>query len=422
MDTMTDGGVSHANASRPKVEPISDRDRFIRRTLGLEYDPFLYSVAEQELGYAPNGFFASYTNSGTTQLDELLLRLSQPRHSLVLGPQGQGKTTLRLNLVRRLRESVPTILPVTCELTNLEAWNPHNPEPLAQQAIAVEISKDLLIALFDLFDPFAPIELAPASSLARVLRYLLRNSTYRRIIQRIAEAKDGVPLNSFWRTLGRPGLPTLSWSSPAVRTFAFEVQSLVAENVLGGDESHSSRMPAPGFDELTAAAATLGFAQLFLLIDSVDASVRTVQKVAGLLEPFAQLARHRPDKFYLKLFAPSEVWESLTNFHSGSSPLLRPLDVIDLQWTDQRLDAALLQRLRAAGSYIDVSTALFAGDDARRLHAELLADAAGSPRRLFHAISLIIDAHVGAGSQAPGLTYQDWKTSKLLTNHPASLH
>jgi hypothetical protein len=391
-------------------------------TLGLAYDPFLYSVAEQELGYAPDGFFASYDYAGPSNKDALLSRLAKPCHSLVVAPQGAGKTTLRLHLMRKLHQVSPGVLPVTCELAALEAGQHLNGQDAAQAAIAGEISKDLLIALFDSFDPFAPAEIPLHNSLAHILRCLLQQATLARLLQRIIAAPDGTPLNIFWRTLGRPGLPAVSWVSAELRTFAAEIQAL--STLEPGDCSgHAAgRVPAPRLEDVIAAAQALGFAHIFLLIDSVDASLRTVHKVADLLAPFAQLAVQHPGLFYLKLFAPPGVWDSLAELPAAAVASIQPLDLIRLHWTDERLDQALLQRLRAAGANINAGTALFDRADASRLYAELLAIAAGSPRRLFHCISLIIDAHVAAGSQKTALTYEDWQASRQQANQTAFLH
>jgi hypothetical protein len=274
--------------------------------------------------------------------------------------------------------------------------------PQVQARIVAELSKDLLISLFDTFDPFAPPAVIPGSPLALALGNLLGNPVYRRLLQRIAGSADGTPLNTFWPGLGRWGVRSASWVGPAVRTFAAELLAL--------------RLPPsslPTLSQSVLAVHSLGFERIFLLIDSVDASDRTVPLMVHMLEPFFALAQVQPSLLYLKLFAPPEILTPPSRL-LDQLPALSPLDVVHLDWTEQRLEAALLRRLHAAGADVESSTSLFVPHDAARLYSELRTAAAGSPRRLFHFISLMIEAHLAAGNQQPGLSYEDWQASQQL--------
>lgn len=393
-----DVGINRAHVP-DKALPWDERQRFIRRQLGLTHDPFLHYVAEQELEYEADQFFVYYVDAGSDRTVNVLDVLKQPNHGVVLAPAGGGKTTLRFNLVRRLHRSAPHILPVVCELSELRSFSLKR----ARELINRELAKDLLIALLDRFEPLASTTLEPESPLACILGDLLHNSTYHRVLERIVQMADSqasVPLNSFWEDLGRAGLPPVSWVSPELGHFSRALLKL------------QKRLPAQVVEaNMAEAVNSLGFTHVFLLVDGIDASERSVHQMAHMLELLVEAALAYPVPFLFKLFAPLELSSAL---HSVQAALTAsaPVDGIELQWTEPRLSEALLQRLRAAGSGLDNDIALFDYQDAQQIQAEIAQAAGGSPRRLYQLISHVIDAHIRRGNAQPALTHEDWQAAK----------
>lgn len=392
MENPLEAGIRRA-APQDKAILSDKRQRFIQYELGLTHDPFLHSVAEQELQYEADQFFVYYVDVGSYQAANILDVLTHPVHCAVVAPSGGGKTTLRLNLVRRLHQSASNILPVLCDLDPLRSFSARE----ARSLLNLELEKDLFIALLDRFDPFAPTTIEPDSALGLVLGHLLQQPTYARLLERIAASRTGVALNTFWEELGRAGLPPASWASPEMQDFTRSLLALKRDVPV---QLVQERMPE--------ALEELGFVHAFLLIDGIDAAVRPLAEMMRLLRLLVEAALAHPVHFSLKIFAPVELGPALAELQPALGAGA-PLTVIELEWTDESLADALLQRLRAAGASLDDGIALFGDEDAERLQQELLQAAGGSPRRLYQLISRIVDAHIRTGNTQPALTYDDWQ-------------
>lgn len=384
--------VAALGDTEPSLDPRFPRDRFLIR-LGFVHDPVRHPVAEQELGAQPGPFFEYYVESD----DDALLRLAAPRHTIVWGPPGSSKTTLRLHLARSLHKDAGKVLAVTCELSALGDF-------AAAQAgtyFAGEMTKDLLVTLVERFDAFARGQVDGAAG--QVIAALLEKPAYRRLLARMAEAPDGASLRFFWDDIGRPGLQSMAWTSPALRQF----MAALRQPGSGGAEPLT-------LEAAWAAVDALGIPTVYALVDGVDATERSPAQMARLVAPFWQLAEEYPSRLYLKLFLPVEL-EEWVRAPLAALAARQPLDLVRLAWSPAALHAALLARLRAAAPDVQSPADLFAPQDADAVLAALIHAAAGSPRRLFELLSAVIDAHVAEHPDAATLTAADWQRVRAGT-------
>ncbi len=387
----------------PDSEPVktdslmTPRARYLRYQLGLSHDPFLHSVAEQEIDHQPEHFYIYYTDPDT----DLPALLAQANHSVVFAPPGSGKTTLRLNLARRLRNLEPAALPVTFELTSLELSSAGR----AAEQLVLETSKDLLIALFHRYGAKHLPALEPGSPAAQLLAHLLTQRKYHRLLERLLHLPDDKPLSSLWSSMGRPGTPHLAWTSPALRAL---VSRLLA---LPYDDRHPITI-----QQLPDALRPFGYTHLYLLVDGVDATGRSLADMVQMLQPIFDWAHHGAPWLLLKLFLPLE----LEPFLNPSIDVLMahdPQQLVYLHWTDEHLEQALLQRLRTAHSAIQSVGELFDPRDAATIRKEITVAANGSPCELFRLLSATIDAHVARRTQSLALAYVDWQAGSRSTSY-----
>jgi hypothetical protein len=397
-DPMRDDRAAHFDFDTGAAAPPAGtaRSRYLLQQLGLSHDPFLHSVAEQEIEHQPNQF---YVYSADIQAD-LLAQLLQPSHTVILAPPGGGKTTLRLNLAYQLRCHRPGILPVTYQLTDITAFEPEH----AEANLRREFAKDLLISLLRQEKITQPSPVAPGSASARLIAGLLHQQPYRRAFERLLQMPDSRPLNSLWGALGRAGTPPLAWTSVAVRRLAASLLDL----------SYDPQQPA-SFADLPVALQEGGFTHMYLLLDSIDAIERSPEQIAQILQQISGWAASNAPWLVLKLFLPGEI-EPLLPACTQALRGRPPLQQIQIRWTDEQLEEVLLQRLRAAHSDFGSVRDLFARHEADAISRELIHAAQGSPRELFRLFSAVIDAHIARNAPSLALGYADWQAGCRTTS------
>lgn len=397
MQIDSEGNAALDTEPEKADPPMTPRARYLRYQLGLSHDPFLHFVAEQEIDHQPKHFYIYYTDPDT----DLPALLAQAKHSVVFAPPGSGKTTLRLNLARRLRSLEPAVLPVTFELTSLELSSPGR----ADEQLILETSKDLLISLFHQYRAKHPPVIEAGSPAAQLLAYLLTQRNYHHMLERLLHMPDDRPLSSLWTSMGRPGTPHLAWTSPALRSFAAQLLAL----------PYDDRHPITVL-QLPGALRPFGFTHLYLLVDGVDATGRSLSDMVEMLQPaFAWAYRDTP-WLRLKLFLPTEL-EPFLKASVDRLMAQNTQQLIYLHWTDEHLEQALLQRLRTAHSAIQSVSELFDPHDAAAISKEITVAANGSPRELFRLLSATIDAHVARSTQSLPLAYVDWKAGSRSTSY-----
>ena len=397
MQIDWEGNAASATEPEKADSLMTPRARYLRYQLGLSHDPFLHFVAEQEIDRQPEHFYIYYTDPDS----DLPAHLVPATHSVVFAPPGSGKTTLRLNLARRLRSQETAVLPVTFELTSLELASAGR----AGEQLVLETSKDLLISLFHRYSAKHPPAIEPGSPPAQLLAHLLTQRKYHRVLERMLHMADDQPLSSLWTSMGRPGTPHLAWTSPTLRALANQLLALPY------DDLHPVTV-----QQLPDALRPFGFTHIYLLADGVDATGRSLPDMVQMLQPVFDWAHQDTPWLLLKLFLPLE----LEPFLKPSIDVLMaqdPQQLVYLHWTDEHLEQALLQRLRTAHSAIQSVGELFDPRDAATIRKEITVAANGSPRELFRLLSATIDAHVARSTQSLALAYVDWKAGSRSTSY-----
>lgn len=356
------------------------RERLIK-AMGLAYDPFSSGVSERDL--APD-FGSIYVDTLPGLLDSLIY----PETSCLLADYGMGKTATRYALEYFLRLArTPTTLCVSYS-PSLEALAASQDNLLQAHldAIAAELRIDLMVQY---------IERLPERQAERDgdSGYLTSRAISRQapllpghFLRSLRAASDLEQAEgSFWRPL-RPVVrhvaPTPAW------------RSLLDQIVRA---ARAAVQPA-SWEETVFDAASLGFSQIFILVDAIDnggfEADAYLEVVRPLLAVASELERHA---IYLKLFLPREIRfaiEAVRNSTRQSLTLPRMVATID-KISIPDLDRILSDRLEAART----SEASFASLDwfgqelGESVQGRLVEAACGSPRRLIELASALIDFH-----------------------------
>jgi len=387
------------------------RSIFLQKVLGLSRDPFILSVAEQELIASVYGrsqeekqpFIASVYGRpqeenlpffeyfvpppiplppGQTVLEAL--RESGP--VLIFGERGSGKTMLRLALEAYIRSFPYDTLVVSHPL--------HSEDPLA-------LVRDLAIDLFIQITEQGRLEPSRDPERLDLLLQALQPAGYAiaRVIHRMQEepppeAPMGDALH--WPALGRPAV------RPLVLTQAhreFLLNRLFVPLYLAAVEGPTD--PEIGFE----AARRWGFRRVLILIDDADFGGRSEDAIRTRLSPLIEnMPRWHQHAVDLIFFLPT----ALQPWIAPRIPV-RPFLEAKLEWDDESLRRLLIHRFRASGSrrvgLKDLAGPSWQGD----LDRILVRAARGSPRRLIQIIDRLIQVHVARDPDSPFFEREDWE-------------
>lgn len=395
-------------------EPLTWRDRLVQE-MGLEFDPFRVGFAERE--EEEQYFGEVYVNPpirSSLAVDgqaSLLARLLRSGHTFVFADPGHGKSATRLALEYSLRSAkagAPT-LAVRYTPNVRSEFEADQPKTADEHfvAIAGEMLVDLLIQSLERLQ----LRFHELDRLSDERRHLLlrlyRSSpgSLRRTIQ--AWAGSETPHSSLWGGLR---------SQVLIREVAPRWQAWLREFVA---EARPLQPEAWSWQALAAAADTLGFSRVFLLIDAIDEETIDLLRHKAIVKPFVErLGELEDTNVFVKGFLPIGLEQTFqTEFQPALNGLTVPVELATIpKTTPAHLDAIINQRLGTAarGDASFKSLDWFCGPDVEESIQErliLLAD--GSPRRLITLISLLLDDHSTGGFQHDNqrltLTSAEWQ-------------
>jgi hypothetical protein len=394
---------------------MPNRSDFIK-DLGIKYDPFSTSVAEQEIKRLKDLFYSFYTTSAIHEAnrERFIQRLRDPQHSFVFGEPGAGKTTLRLTLDADCRTVLDQTLAVSYILgEDIE-------KPLSSAEHGQRLSKAFAIALiFNIIERFNPLD--PYPSEAQIQTLQRQFNTARRELSRLFDVTIEQPdeqldptwgLSKAWSQIGIAPVKYVG-NSKQLKEFLIQLKDIQAIDVAPGWIS---------FHEGLTTAYQWGFSRFLILIDGVDTKQRSPQAMIDHILPLLH-KRHEMEingvyyKFFLSKVLESEIRQYL---QIADQDLLSNVFFDIIQWDEGALRNLLQQRFRAVTTrsgprYTGLNSLAVTGLD---LDTKVIAAARGSPRRLLQVVDMLIDEHVKRASKSTKFDRDDWEKceQRLATN------
>lgn len=395
---------------QPASQVKSNRAIYIEDTLHLRHDPFFFPVAEVEIQVNPDDppFFRYYVDppyeSADVANNPLLDNLEQLGATVVYGASGSGKTTLCYRLEAACREmAVPTltlnhVLGKDPDLTDREEF---------WQSLNKGLAIDLFIQVMERFDSFPPTLLTELShSLAHYWMHHVPQFSHniqRHLAQRQPTAATG--MSEQWWPI---------WQRAAVRYTPFTpARAQFLSRLLETSPSWSTGQLTDknSFQKGISLAQRLGFAQVFFLVDIVEAEKRAQIKLGGHIQRLWRDLLPLPMSipFYPKFFLPTRL-KPLLDSLIGQTPLISPIFSAIMNWNrSQALTELIENRFRSAGGWIRGFDVLASEEIVSELSEAILRVANHSPRRLLQVHSLLVEAHVSRDPTDPQITAADWQ-------------
>lgn len=403
--------------SNPRAVYLQDR-------LGLNFDPFAVSVAEQELKADQNldlseespRFFAYFCQPRLVVPDGGELDFNQLRarqHTLIYGLPGAGKTTFRINLDADCR----TVLDQTFAVHYLLGQDLSGPITAEEhgERLARAMARDLFVQILE---QYLPVEEVSARQLAALRLFLdLGGKVLDRLVSQILKEPQPVGyagLADHWRAVGRIPVryTTASASLLHILRKVQKMPAVLPDNLQGWDKVWAARQ----------AAAAWQVEAVLVLVDGVDAVRRQPVEMMPYLEPLlAKLVAMEGHQIYAKFFIPSDLAPLIDDWLSINPPDLKfSLQKATIVWTEEGLKRMLQKRFSAAGSRYKGFNELAQGELMGQLDNLILSEAQGSPRRLLWLVSNLINAHVASQPDQLKIDNTDWSLmhelgSALLT-------
>lgn len=379
--------------------PDGPRARLIR-AMGLAYDPFTSGVSEKDL--APD-FGSIYVAVRPGLLD----KLRKPEAGCVFADYGMGKTATRIAVEYALRLArTPCALSVTYtpSIDSLAADEGRLLDTHLE-AIALELRVDLIIQYIERLPERYAERDTPVGPLVQRALYRQARSLPTRFLQAMRRAHRAPQSEgAFWRQF-RPAVRY----TPVTPAWRALVETLVRAAQPGGI--------AALWEESVFDAWSLGFSQVFVLIDAVDNQGFGAEEYLELLRPLllvaGELERHG---IYLKFFLPRDLktmLDSESDSHRYGLTLPQTIATID-EISEVDLDKILTDRLEAARTSDASFRSLdWLGQDLNEsVQVRLVNLAAGSPRRLIELANALIDFHSLNGfrqEERLWLTLAEWQ-------------
>jgi hypothetical protein len=397
-------------------ESGEDEKRYARPAylnfLGLNWDPFISPVAEQEFAALRQKEAGEAKKEGVTESKKNRIRdtfslahfvppanplhsgislikdLRQPSTAFVFGNPGLGKTSLRLALETTCRLTPENALVVSYVFSR----DMDSPPTIEEhwERLSRQLAIDLFIQIAEQFKPgIDDLTANQIESLGTLIH--LGGRPLQRIVRYIINIKDesgsGLGLAEHWRLAGRLPVHYVAHSP--------ELRNLVQQTV---SNQHYTDSPAwHGWDALKVAldiANLWHYERIFILIDGVDNWWGDPKHMMALIKPLLQeTANSRHNNIFFKYFLPQSLHPSITSFITKHSDLFTccPL-LVPLKWDETALRKLLKARFQAAGSR-RVSFNDLADSDLN-IDQWLYQQANGSPRRLLQLVSNVIDEHL----------------------------
>lgn len=435
-DTPVVGNEATKNLGQA-TDTLSPRQEFLRYS-GFKWDVLAQPTAEQEYGFTDVNTLRIPEQTDTPPLERqtddippvfarayyvdpqyddrrrgsVFDELRAPGHAFVYGKPGAGKSTLRLALETHLRAFPDATLAVTYEPGRAveeavaAALVAAEHEAEKNRALADKVARDAHLRILtaalavDLFiqivEQFGYRQTPPTEKQNRALSSLIRTADPRlkQVIDRLIRGKDAADLWGFawlWRRLDRPVVQPVVRTLP-LRNWLMSLSETLDQHAHDPEEP----LPAPAVWQRALDTARLwGFEHVYIMVDGLDTYWRRPSEMLTLFDPLLQLLPSlAAQNVSLKAFLPLELRSSVTRRLPACGVTPDQTHVIDLEWTDRRLQAVLLARYRAAGSRRLSLNDLVEPALHDNIDELLIEAAAGSPRRLLLILHELVETHI----------------------------
>ncbi len=374
------------------------------QSIGLSFDPFELTAAEQEVGDTqdiPKFFnYLSLPRLQTQDGKELTFHsLRDPRHLFIFAEPGMGKTTLKYQVNADCRSLLD-------DKTMTVIYNFGGETDLSDREygsqLARELVIDLLIHVVEQYSRFRP---GPSKQQIEALAKLIPVGEIkaRRLLERLLEHKqlhNRSKLGAYWSFVGRPAVKVVP-DSPALQEMLRALHTAYLQ---------APALPA-GWDAVEAgleAAHEWGFDNVLVLMDGLDAHHSDPVIMIRLLQPFLhRLGFLEKRHAFAKIFLPVEVKEAVQNSAAQLNLSYPPENAIII-WDKSQLSNLVTERIRAAGM-AEFDLNLFASKELPDVHHRAIELACGSPRRLLLIINALIDAHMQSVPSSETFLAKDWE-------------
>lgn len=408
---MADGAIDIVGANGSKRHPTqippsppttavqTSRDQLIS-ALMLRQDPFRHKVTDQEIEL---NFGEIYVDPEESLLSPLL----EPSSAFVFAKFGMGKTATRLALeyALRLTPGIEGTLAVRYD-PNRDVGQWGNTK-LHFNRLLQDMAIDLVIQTFERHNnSLHPLSNACIEALERQVMMLpqwLRNQIQKHAQQPTANG-------AFWGTI-----------RPVVESMGISPRWHELMTILVRGTKRRGRQRQPTLALALEDAHTLGFHDIFLLIDGVDDTSidphRWLMFLAPLLERLPTL---QSQHLFLKCFLPAAAHEVLLAEYAVLLRGLTPTPVVTTMnhMSDSDLRRILRDRIKASKSvpaHIVHLDFLAESDISESIEEWLVTQANGSPRRVLALASNLLDFHATYGFQDRRrlhLTADEWAIFK----------
>jgi hypothetical protein len=353
--------------------------------LGLQHDPFLSPVAEQELNRVKTlEKFLEYFIMPMIQIDAqpadqlALEKLRTDRHVIVFGQPGAGKTTLRLALEAEYRRMFEKVLVVTLELSEPQAASQAQKDQFEQLAEALAI--DLFVQVCERYNPLA--DKPSPEQLAALKRQIAFSGQGRVIDKMLDEPVDEMPFGiaAHWSMIGKRAIRYIPPAKELLKLLA-EIQS--------SDENDYRPVGRQFLEESLQASRLWGFSEVVVLVDTVDQFDPAPEFMLDLIKPLLQgVDFWEQQNLLFKYFLPEDMKSHVHRFLKEAR-LRRYFVDATIIWDVENLLQLIQRRFEAAGSR-HTQLGAFSGEEAAtRLDQFILADAA-SPRDVLERINFFV--------------------------------
>lgn len=381
------------------------------RSLGLNHDPFITPVAEQETS-SSDDIPISYSyylhpsfTAGKKAVNEITFRTLE-ENIFIYGDPGSGKTTLRFMIEAECRTRLEKTLVVSNILgEDIEL-------PLSSDEHGRKLAKSIAIGLFiQIVEQFEPSKRSLDKKLIDVLKrqIIIGGRHVQRLLSFLLD--PGIPnkragISAYWRMIGEIPVKYVTKTEALSQL----INKCTNYNKMKNEDLTSWDLVAQGFH----AARLWGFRRILIMVDGVDTRQRNTEAMLDLIKPliekFSGLAAQ---DVYFRFFLPVELRKTIENhiktITNGNLKAVKYRPII-IKWQKDDLYKILAQRFSAAGSHLDGFESL--ADKNLKIDQKLINEAKGSPRRLLNLASALIDEHLARKPGKSKMSKLDWDKAR----------
>jgi hypothetical protein len=340
QDRTTEASITEEDSITILTDLEAQIDLWVRTSdIGLTFDPF----RERDAAYDPH--LSHYLVDSGAFAD-----LLKSKPSFVFAPVGGGKTAFRVRLTHACRtgEGERPIFPIV--LTTVDPLM-----PFLQDLLKSAASEFLLHFLY------VPqhFETLDHDTQQRIYNYVAQNlgGDLANHLGQIASILNKIEVDGDWCALVESFDPAAC--SLYIPPNLSEIRGFLRRLEQIAPSESEDRSLKWWFTELRMLTLRLGYQEIFVLIDGLDAYLETQrdpERALELLKPFLDAALPWTKRnIYLKLFLPIELENPIRSQHN----LLTDSATFDtISWKADELRQVVAQRLRAAATQRRVITSL----------------------------------------------------------------